>query len=95
MGTAIVTGHYLDIPMARSAVAIFVVDASVGKVDLLVIVRKATLSGPERNLLRFPIRPAIAVLPSAVALLKKPLIVAFELVVEHCCGRFRFGPFGR
>src|SRR5262249_41498610 len=83
MRTSIVAGDDLDIFMAPPAVAIFVLDASVGKVHLLCIVRKATPPRPEANFVRQPIGAAIAVLPSAVVLLQEPLMVAFELIIEH------------
>ena len=47
-----------------------------------VVVRQLVLPRPPRDLFGLAIRPAVAVLLAAIALVEEPLIVALELVVE-------------
>ena len=82
VGTAIVAGHDLDVLVTRAPVAILVLDARVREMHLLVVVRQVVLARPQRDLLRLAIWSAVAVLPTAIVLLKEPLVVPLELVVQ-------------
>ena len=53
-----------------------------GKVHVPVVVRQLVLPRPPRDLFGLSIRPAVAVLLAAIALVQEPLIVALQLVVE-------------
>ena len=82
MGAAIVGGHDLDVLVTRPAVAVLVLDTRIGEVHVSVVVRQVVLSRPPRDLLGLAIRPTVAVLLAAIALVQEPLVVALELVVE-------------
>ena len=82
MGAAIVRGHNLDIFVPTPAIAVLVLDADIGEVHVPVVVRQLVLPRPPRDLLRLAIRPAVAVLLAAIALVEESLIVTLELVVE-------------
>jgi hypothetical protein len=75
-------GHHLDVFVARPAIAVLVLDTSVWEMNVLVEVRQVVFARPPCDLLRLTVRPAVAVLPATVTLLKEPLVVPFELVVE-------------
>lgn len=49
---------------------------------MTVLVRQVALASPPRDLLRLAVRPPIAILLTAIALVEEPLIVALEFVVE-------------
>ena len=83
MGAAVVRGHDLDVLVPTPAIAIFVLDARIGKVHMPVVVRQFVLPRPSRDLLRLAIGPAVAVLLATVALVEKTLVVALQLVVEN------------
>ncbi|PYR95528.1 MAG: hypothetical protein DMF84_00790 [Acidobacteria bacterium] len=83
MSAAIVAGRDLDVLVARTAIAVLVFDARVGEMSLLVVVRQVVLARPKRDLFRLAIWPAVALLATAVVLLKEPLIVPLELVVQN------------
>ena len=82
MGPAIVRGDDLDVLVPTAAIAIFVLDARIGKVHVTVVVRQLMLPRPPRDLFRFPNRPPVAVLPATVALVEKTLVVALQLLVR-------------
>jgi hypothetical protein len=46
------------------------------------VVRQIVFTRPPSNLFRLTVRPAVAVLPAAVALVEESLIVALKFVVE-------------
>ena len=83
MGAAIVGGHDFDVLMPRAAIAVLVLDAGIRETDVPIVVRQLVLTGPARDLGRLAIRPAVAVLPAAIALVEEPLIVALEFIVEN------------
>ena len=83
MGAAIVRGHDLDVLVPTPAIAVLVLDAGIGKVHVPVVVRQLVLPRPPCDLLRLAIRPAVAVLLAAIALVEETLIVALQLVVEN------------
>src|SRR4051812_5456193 len=70
MGPAIVRGHDLDVLVPMPAIAVFVLDARIGKVHVTVVVRQLVLPRPPRDLLRLAIGPAVAVLLATVALVE-------------------------
>jgi hypothetical protein len=82
MGTTVVAGHYLQVLVSRPPVAVLILDARVGEVNVSVVVRQVVLASPPGDLLRLAIGPAIAVVLSSIALVEEPLIVALEFVVE-------------
>jgi hypothetical protein len=49
---------------------------------MTVVVRQVVFPSPACNLLRLPVRSSVAVLPSAIALVQEPLVVALQLVVQ-------------
>ena len=63
-------------------VAVLVLDPGVRKPDVPIVVRQLVLARPPRDLLGLAIRPAVAVLLAAIALVQEALIVALQLVVE-------------
>jgi hypothetical protein len=73
VGPAIVVSHDLDVLVARSAIAVLVLNASVGEVHVLVEVRQVVLACPSCDLFRLSIRSAVAVLPTSIALVKARL----------------------
>jgi hypothetical protein len=83
MGATIVRGHDLDVLAPPEIVPVFVFDAGVGEAHVSVVARQVVLARPPRDLFGLTIRPAVAVLPAAIALVQEPLIVALELVVEN------------
>ena len=82
MGTAIVAGDDLKILMPRAAVSVLVLDAGVWETDVAIVVRQLVLPRLAGDFFRLTIRPAVALLLAAIALVQEPLIVALELVVE-------------
>jgi hypothetical protein len=75
-------GNDLEILMPRAAVAVFVLDAGIGEPDVPIVVRQLVFPCPAGNLLRLTVRPTVAVLLAAIALVEESLIVALQLVVE-------------
>jgi len=75
----------LDLYVERSdvAVAVLVLDARVGKLDVTIVVREFVLDGPTVNLLRGSIGSAVAVRFATIALLQELLVLALQLVIEH------------
>ena len=61
MTAAVVERLDLDIERPELAVAVLVLDARVGELDVAVVVRKLVLDGPAMDLLRRSIGPAVAV----------------------------------
>ena len=82
VGAAVVAGDDLDVLMPRAAVAVLVLDPGIRELDVPVVVRQLVFPRPPCNLLGLAVRPAVAVLLAAIALVQEPLIVALELVVE-------------
>ena len=58
-------------------------NAGIRETDVAIVVRQFMLTCPPRDLSRFTIRPAVAVLLPSIALVKKLLILALQRVVEH------------
>jgi hypothetical protein len=77
-----VAGHDLEILMPRAAISVLVLDPRVWKPDVPIVVRQLVFTRPTRNLFRLTVRPAVAVLLAAIALVEESLIVALQLVVE-------------
>jgi hypothetical protein len=82
VGAAIVAGHHLEILVPRAAVTVFVLDAGIRESDVPVAVRQLVFPCPPGNLRRLTVRPAVAVLLAAIALVEKSLIVGLQFVVE-------------
>jgi hypothetical protein len=83
MGTSIVDSQNLDIDMVVAPVYLLVFDPHVGEVDLVVKVREVVLTRPFLDLMWFPIRPSIGIVPVRVTLVEPLLVLALELVVEN------------
>jgi hypothetical protein len=81
VGAAVVLGRDLDVLLAGPAALVLPLDPDVGKVHLLVEVRKVVRERPVLDLVRVPVGPAIAIRTS-VPLLQETLVVALQLVVE-------------
>src|SRR6188472_1636450 len=69
--------------MSRTAVTVFVLDAGIRESDVPIVIRQLVLPRPPCNLFGFSVRPAVAVLLAAIALVEEALVVALELVVEN------------
>jgi hypothetical protein len=82
VGAAIVAGHDLKILMPRAAVGVFVLDSGIREPDVPIVVRQFVFTRPPCNLFGLTVRPAVAVLLAAIALVEESLIVALQLVVE-------------
>jgi hypothetical protein len=82
VGTAVVAGHDLEILVPRAAVSVLVLDPSIRKPDVPIVVRQLVFPRPSGNLFWLTVRPAIAVLLAAIAFVEESLIVALQLVVE-------------
>lgn len=82
VGAAVMAGDDLDVLVPRSAVPVLVLDASIGEVNVAVVIRQLVFASPPRDLVRFPIWAPIAVLLASVSLVQEALVVAFELVVQ-------------
>jgi hypothetical protein len=78
-----VAGDGLEILVTRPSVAVFVLDASVGTMHLVVVVRQLVLARPASDLLGVSNGSAVAVLAAAFPLLKEALVIPFEFVVEN------------
>ncbi len=82
MGAAIVLGHDFDVLVPNVPVRIFVLDANVWEMHLLVEVRQVVLARPGRDLGLAAVRAAVAVAIAAIAFLEKALVVAFQLAIQ-------------
>jgi hypothetical protein len=83
MRPAIVRRDHLDVLASAAAIRLFVLDANVRKVQLVIEVRQLVLARPLPNLIGCAIRvPAVVVVVFA-ALVQPPLVLALELVVEN------------
>lgn len=82
MDAAVMLCHYLDVLTPDVSVRIFVLDANVRKMNLVVEVRQVVFARPGRDLGLAPVRSAVAVASAAIAFLQKALIVAFQLAVQ-------------
>jgi hypothetical protein len=72
----------LDVFVARLSLAVLILDARIREVDVSVVVRQVVLASPLSDLLRLAVRSSVAILPAAIALVKKPLAVALQLVIQ-------------
>jgi len=82
MGAAVVLCHYLDVLVPNVPIRIFVLDAEVREVNLLVEVRKVVLTRPSGDFGIAPVWSAVAVAIAAIAFLQKALVVAFQFAVQ-------------
>jgi hypothetical protein len=77
-----VRGDDLDVFTLPAAVRLLILDAEIGKVDLVVEVRQVVLVGPFADLVGRAIGVAVVVVALAIVLVKPALIFALEFVVE-------------
>ena len=82
MGDAVVAGDHFDVLMPRAAVTVFVLDAGIREPDVPIVVRQLVLPRSAGDLFGLAVRPTVAVLLAAIALVEESLIVALQLVVE-------------
>lgn len=82
MSAAVVQRLDLDVERSEMPVAILVLDARVGELDVAIVLRELVLDGPAMDLFRRAIGTAIAVRLAAIAFLEELLVLAFQLVVE-------------
>jgi hypothetical protein len=71
--------HYNDAQEERCRV----LDASVGKVHLVIVVRQLVLTRPASDLLWLSIGSPVAVLAAAIPVLKEALVIPLEFVVQN------------
>jgi hypothetical protein len=79
---AVVDGQHLDVHVVKAAVELFVFDADIGKMDLVVEIRQVMRSRPILDLVRRAIRPATRTVLIFVALVQPTLVLALEFVIE-------------
>lgn len=72
----------LDVERAKMPVALLVLDARVGELDVPILLGQVVLDGPAMDLLRRSIGSPIAVRLAAIAFLQKLLVFAFQLVIQ-------------
>ena len=82
MAAAVVDGFDFDIERVEAAVTVLVLNPSIGELNVAVLVGQIVFDGPSVDLVGTPIWPAVAVGATTIALLKKLLVVALQLVVE-------------
>lgn len=82
MGASVMLGRDLDVLPSDIAASVFIFDADVGEMNLIVEVRQLVLTSPLLNLFETPIRSAVAIAIAAIAFLEKALILAFQLPIE-------------
>ena len=82
MGAAVVDRRDLHVLVPSASVVVFVLDAHVGEVNLLVEVRQVVLDRPHRDLLGVPVGAPVAVATASIPLLQEALVLPLELVVE-------------
>ena len=82
MGATVMLRHDLDVLEADVPVRIFVLDANVGEMHLVVEVRQVVLTRPSRDLGLAAVRAAVTVAIAAIALLEKALVLALQLAVQ-------------
>jgi hypothetical protein len=81
MSASIVRSDDLEVFDLPAAITVLVLDADIGKLDVLVLVRQPVRHRPLPNLVGRAIGPAIAVTFLAIAFLKEALVVAIQLEV--------------
>jgi len=82
VGASIVAGHDLNVIVAWAPVSVFVFDPGIREVNMAVLVRQVMFTRPSRYFPWLPVRSSIAVLPAAITLVQKSLVVALQLVVQ-------------
>ena len=82
MRTSIVRRHHLDVERVIATIDV-VLDPHVRELDVaLVVARQVVLPRPILDLQRIAVRPAIAVVTIAIALLQELLVLALQIVLE-------------
>jgi hypothetical protein len=82
VGASIVAGHDLNVIVAWPSVSVFVLYPRIREMDMAVLVRQVMFTRPSHYFLWLPVRPSVAVLPAAITLVQKSLVVALQLVVQ-------------
>jgi hypothetical protein len=82
MGAAIVLRHNFNVFVPNVPVRIFVLDANIGEMHLVVEVRQAVFTRPCCDLGLASIGSAIGVAIATIALVEKALVVTFQLAVQ-------------
>jgi hypothetical protein len=80
--TSVVLGSDLDIDVILAAVDVAILDAAVGKMDLLVEVRQVMVVRPLLDLAPVAFRPSIGVRPVPITFVEPLLVLALQLVVQ-------------
>ena len=83
MSATVVQRLDLDVQRSQMPVAVLVLDARVGELDVAVVLRELVLDGPTMDFLRRSIGPPIALRLAAIALLQELLVLALQLVIEE------------
>ncbi|HVQ17056.1 MAG TPA: hypothetical protein VMS40_25810 [Vicinamibacterales bacterium] len=82
MGAAVVGRNDLEVFDLPATIPVLVLDADIGKLNVLVLVRQPVVQGPFSNLVGRTIGSAVAVPLLTIALLEETLIVTLQLIVE-------------
>ncbi len=82
VAAAIVDGGDLDILVIPPAIGVFVLDAQVREMHLVIEVRQVVFVRPFLDLVRLAIGPAICIIVVSISFVQPLLVLALELVVE-------------
>ena len=74
--------RHLDVVVVPPAVRFLILDARIGKVQLVIEVRELVLDRPGADLLVGPIGMSVVIVAVAVPLMQPSLVVTLELVIE-------------
>jgi hypothetical protein len=77
------TRHDFDDLVPRATIAVFVLDAGIRESDVPIVVGQLVFTRPACYLFGLTVRPTVAFLLAAIALVEESLIVALQLVVEN------------
>jgi hypothetical protein len=81
MAATVVVGEDLDVLVTVASLEL-VLDAEIGKADVVVAVREVVVAGPFRDFSRVPIGSTVAVGAAAVVFLEKALVLPLEIVLQ-------------
>ena len=82
MRSTVVNGEHLDVLVIAAAMGVFVLDAYVRKMDLVVEIGQAMFKRPRSDFFLISIGMPVVVVTIGVVLVQPPLIVALQLVIE-------------
>jgi hypothetical protein len=83
MSASVVGRDDLEVLDLSAPVAVLVLDAHIGELDVLVLVRQSMRECPLTDLVDRPVGPAVTLPVSTVALLKETLVLTLQLVVKN------------